>query len=58
MTYDLDATVISILEIVLPSECFTATDGKMADLRFELGLIYIIGSPDITKCSLCKMCED
>lgn len=43
---------------MLPSECFTAADGKMADLQFELGLIYIIGSPDITKFSLCKMCED
>lgn len=43
---------------MLPSKGFTAADGKMADLLFELGLIYIIGSPDITKFSLCKMCDD
>lgn len=43
---------------MLPSKGFTAADGKMADLLFELGLIYIICSPDITKFSLCKMCDD
>lgn len=32
---------------MLPSKVFAAADGKMADLWFELGLIYIISSQDL-----------
>lgn len=45
-------TIARTRKAMLPSRVFTASEGKMADLWFEVSLLYIISSPDIIKFEL------